>query len=65
MPRTPAMDRAIRKYEAEKVDHILIRVPKGDKEKIQAYALQHGESMNGFIVRVIKEKIECEEKDSI
>jgi hypothetical protein len=36
MPRTPAMDRAIRKYEAEKLDHILIRVPKGDKEKIQA-----------------------------
>lgn len=65
MPRTPAMDKAIRKYDAEKVDYILIRVPKGDKEKIQAYAQQHGESMNGFINRLIKEAMKCEEKDSI
>ena len=65
MPRTSAMDKAIRKYDTEKVDHILIRVPKGDKEKIQAYAQQHGESMNGFINRLIKEAMECEEKDSI
>ena len=29
MARTEAEDRAIRKYEAEKIDKIMIRVPKG------------------------------------
>ncbi|MDO4811128.1 MAG: Arc family DNA-binding protein [Eubacteriales bacterium] len=55
MKRTEAVDRAIKKYEAEKVDRIVIRVPKGKKEKIADFAAQNGESTNGFINRVINE----------
>ena len=38
MPRSQSMDRAIKKYEQEKVDRIIFRVPKGVKEQIQAHA---------------------------
>ena len=55
MKRTEAVDKAIRKYEAEKIDKILIRVPKGKKEKIADFAAQNGESTNGFINRAINE----------
>ena len=44
MPRSDAMDRAIKKYEQEKVDRIIFRVPKGMKEKIQ----EHAEKKAGY-----------------
>jgi len=58
MPRSDAMDRAIKKYEQEKVDRIIFRVPKGTKEKIQSHAEAQGESLSGFINRAITEAIE-------
>ena len=62
MPRSDAMDRAIKKYEQEKVERIMFRVPKGMKEKIQAHAEQNGESVNAFLNRVVNAAIE-QEKD--
>lgn len=55
MKRTEAIDKAIRKYESEKIDKILVRVPKGKKAVIQDFAAAHDESVNGFINRVIDE----------
>ena len=55
MKRTEAVDKAIKKYESEKIDKILVRVPKGKKADIQDYAAAHGESVNGFINRAIDE----------
>ena len=60
MKRTAAVDRAIKKYEAEKVDRIVIRVPKGKKEKIADFAAKNGESTNGFINRAIDEAMKSE-----
>lgn len=60
MKRSEAVDRAIKKYEAEKIDRILIRVPKGKKEKIADFAAQNGESTNGFINRAIDELMKSE-----
>lgn len=57
---TEAQKRSAEKYLHEKVEDIRIRVPKGKKEKIRSYAEEHGESMNGFIVRVIDEAMESE-----
>lgn len=67
MPRSEAMDRAIKKYEAEKVDRILFRVPKGKKELVQDHAAQNGESLSGFINRAIDETIlrDQEKNDSV
>lgn len=58
MPRTDAMDKAIKKYEQEKVDRILFRVPKGMKEMIQNHAVKRGESLSAFLNRAILETID-------
>ena len=43
------------RYNAKTYDDIRLRVPKGDKEKIQAFAETRGETVNGFINRLICE----------
>jgi len=58
MPRSEAMDKAIKKYEQEKVDRVVFRVPKGMKEKIQEHAQNRGESLSSFLNRAVLETIE-------
>ena len=43
------------RYNLKTYDDIRLRVPKGQKEAIQAFAEQNGESLNGFINRLIAE----------
>lgn len=43
------------KYNAKAYDDIRLRVPKGQKEKIQTFAEANGETVNGFINRLISE----------
>ena len=43
------------RYNAKAYDGIRLRVPKGQKEKIQAFAESNGETVNGFINRLISE----------
>ena len=62
MAYSEAMLRAIKKYEAEKIDRISLRVPKGKKEVIQKFAEDHGESVNSFINRAIDEAMAEEER---
>ena len=50
--------KAVKKYNHDKVDMITVRVPKGEKAKIIALAKRNGESMNGMIVRLIREEME-------
>ena len=42
------------KYLKEKVDTFVLRVPKGEKEKIQKYAQNQGKSLNSYILDLIK-----------
>lgn len=58
MPRTKAVDRAIKKYDREKVDKIMFRVPKGKKEIVNSHAAEMGESMSSFLNRAIDETME-------
>ena len=44
-------------------DRINLTVPKGQKDTIQAHAATRGESVNGFINRVISEAIEREQAE--
>lgn len=55
MPRTEAMDRAIKKYDQTRVDRIVFRTPKGFKEQIQSHAEKQGESLAGFLNRAVRE----------
>ena len=60
MSLTDAQKKANKKYQQEKLDEIKLRVPKGEKERIQAHAAAGGESTNAFIYRAINETIERE-----
>lgn len=52
---TEAQAKAAKKYLKESVEDIRIRVPKGDKAKVQEHATLMGESMNAFVIRAITE----------
>lgn len=58
MPASKAQQRAVNKYVKDKYDRILLTMPKGKKEIIQAHAGAQGESVNSFIGRAISETIE-------
>lgn len=53
-----ASTRAKNKYNAENYDRISLSVPKGKKEQIKAFAESRGESVNGFINRVVDNEME-------
>lgn len=55
--QTDARRKASVKYLKESVEDIRIRVPKGDKSKVQEHAASIGESMNYFAVQAIKDKM--------
>lgn len=58
MARTEAENRAIQKYEREKVDRVVFRVTKGKKEQIQEHAAAQGESLSAFLNRAVDEAME-------
>lgn len=58
MTISKAQQRAVAKYDAKAYDKILLRLPKGKKEIVQAHAQAQGESVNGFIGRAIDEAME-------
>ena len=45
-------------YNAKAYDRLNVVVSKGRKAELQAHAEEHGESLNGFIVRAVDETIE-------
>lgn len=62
MPASKAQQRATNKYISKVYDRINLTVPKGQKERLQAHAEAHGESVNGFINRAISEVMERENR---
>lgn len=53
-----ANQRAVNKYVKANYDRINVTIPKGEKEIIQECAAAMGESVNGYIVRSIRERME-------
>lgn len=60
MALSEARKRANAKYNAKTYDQFQIRVEKGQKDAIKAFAEQRGESLNGFVVRAIAEAMNKE-----
>lgn len=58
MAVSEAQKRATAKYEREKYDKVLIRFPKGTKERIQSTG---AESLNGFIIQCVLDALESAE----
>jgi len=61
MKPSEAQLRANKKYH-EKLDNIMIRVPKGERANLMAHANKQGESLNAFIKRAIYAMIEQDNK---
>lgn len=53
-----ANQRAVNKYVKANYDRINVTMPKGEKEVIQGCAVAQGESVNSFIVRAVRERME-------
>lgn len=51
---TEAQKRSAEKYLQEKVEDIRIRVPKGLKAEVKAYAEAQGKSLNQFVLDAIQ-----------
>lgn len=58
MPYTQASNKAVQKYNKKAYDDLRIRVKKGEGDIIKAHAEKHGESLNSFVVRAIKETVQ-------
>lgn len=54
---TPSRQKANNKYLTEKVDSIIVRVPKGQKELIQEAAKKQNKSLNQFCADAIIEAV--------
>ena len=50
-----AATKAKNKYNAENYERISLSVPKGEKDRIREHAESMGESVNGYINRLIEE----------
>ena len=55
MPISEARKRANAKYNLKAYDRIELKVLKGQKEEIRAFAESNGESINAFVNRAIAE----------
>ena len=58
MAKTKTSSAVKDRYNAKVYDEIKVRVPKGQKEEIKAYAEAQGKSVNGYINEAIHEKME-------
>lgn len=58
MATSKAQQKAVQKYVKDKYDRIVLTMPKGNKEVIQAHAASHGVSVNSYINTAIDEKME-------
>lgn len=61
MATTKAQQKAVHKYVKSNYDRMELTVPKGKKEQIKAYAAQNGETVNGFLNRLIDEAMGTKE----
>ena len=58
MAVSKAQQKAVQKYVKDKYDRVVLTMPKGKKEVVQASAARHGLSVNAYINAAIDEKIE-------
>lgn len=58
MAVTKAQKEATKRFEDKKYDKVLLRIPKGKKDEIKAFAENQGYSLNGFINEAIEEKMQ-------
>ena len=63
MPASKAQQRAVAKYMAANYDEIKVRVPKGRKADVDAYAKEHNGSINGLVNGLLREVLGMTEEE--
>ena len=63
MPVSEAQKKANKKYEAAAYDMLGVRVKKGERDRIKAYAEERGQSLNGFCKEAIYSAMGEQSKD--
>lgn len=63
MPVSEAQKKAKKKYEAAAYDMLGVRVKKGERDRIKAYAEERGQSLNGFCKKAIYSAMGEQSKD--
>ena len=63
MPISESQKKATYKYR-EKYDELRFQVPKGEKETVREHAEKHGESVNRFLQRAVRETM-ARDNDSL
>jgi len=58
MAVSKAQQKAVQKYVKDKYDRVVLTMPKGKKEIVQAHAACNGMSVNAYINAAIDEKME-------
>ena len=51
------------RYNAKAYDQLPIRVPKGRKQTLEAFAREHGESVNGLVNRLVRAEMGLSEDE--
>ena len=54
---TPAQRKAVGKYERDNYDKVLLRMPKGERDKIKEAADAVGQSVNVYIMEAVRERM--------
>ena len=62
--RSEAQKKAVAKYNSANYEQILVRVAKGEKERMTTHAEAQGESLNAFINRAIIYTMEQDKSDT-
>lgn len=55
-----AQQKATAKYVKNNYDRLEVKMPKGKKAELQAFAAAHSESVNSFVIRAIDETMQRE-----
>ena len=63
MPASKAQQKAVSKYMKANYDEIKIRIPKGQKEVVQACAQERGESVNALIWGLLQNAMGVDKTD--
>lgn len=65
MAVSKAQQKAVQKYVKDKYDRVVLTMPKGKKETVQADAARNGMSVNAYINAAIDEKMERDSSSAI
>lgn len=57
MTASKAQQKAVNKYIKGNYDRLNVTIPKGRKQAVEAFAREHGESVNGMVNRLVRAEL--------